>query len=255
MPLILAILTFAVFIGISYVAELMKRRSLSVAAPEGSEFSQPVVERNANAEPVDLPPVAALPGSGKDTARVEGYALPESLYYHQGHTWVALQDSGLAIVGVDDFAGKLLGAPTSIKLPRVGQTCRQGATALTLNRRQKALTMLSPLDGQIVAVNDRVFDDPSVIMHEPYSNGWLMMVKPRELKRNLRNLISGTIARSWMEESAVTLRSIFSGDLGLVFQDGGMPEEGLADYIKFKEWRDIANRIFMIEPDNSGLQM
>ena len=184
--------------------------------------------------------------------RVEGYALPESLYYHQGHAWVALQEDGKAVIGIDDYAGKLIGKLTSIALPKVGERCKQGAKGWSLHQNKKSLDMLFPLDGKIVAINESVQKDPSKLSEEPYGGGWLMKIKPKDLTSNLRNLLRGSAARSWMENSAIELRSALSGDLGVVFQDGGLPEEGLADQFSTKDWVDLTTRIFLIEPENSG---
>jgi hypothetical protein len=112
--------------------------------------------------------------------------------------------------------------------------------------------MLFPLDGKIVAVNEGVQKNPAKVSEEPYSGGWLLKVKPRNLKRNLRNLLRGSAARNWMENSASELRSAFSGELGMVFQDGGLPEEGLADHFETNDWVDLTTRIFLIEPEDSG---
>jgi glycine cleavage system H lipoate-binding protein len=247
MTLILALLTFVVFIGIGYLSQFMKDRMIPEPAPEGPVFRHAFSREATTVASESVPGVAILPGSSGDIERVEGYALPDSLFYHQGHAWVALQDSGTAVIGIDDFAGKLLGKPTSIQMPRVGETCRQGATAWSLSRNEKALNMLSPLDGKVVAVNERALDDPGIITKEPYGNGWLVMVQPRELKRNLRNLISGGIARGWMEESASGLRSTFSGELGPVYNDGGLPEDGLADDIDEAVWDELTSRVFLLE--------
>ena len=254
MTLILALLTFGVFIGIHYFSQFMKNRMVPEAVPEGPVLKNAFAREATTAAPESMTGVAILPGAGEATARVEGYALPESLFYHQGHAWVALQESGTAVIGIDDFAGKLLGKPTSIRMPRVGETCRQGATAWSLTRNGKVLDMLCPLDGKVVAVNERALDDPDIIAREPYGNGWLMMVKPRELKRNLRNLISGGVARGWMEESATTLRSTFSGELGPVFNDGGLPEDGVADDIDEAVWDQLTSRVFMLERNEEGLK-
>jgi len=246
MHLILAVLTIAVLIGISYFSESRKKKLLS---DDASEDSAVTIERHGEEEieEMKMPAVAVLPGTSANATRIEGYALPDSLYYHQGHTWAAPQKTGLVMIGVSEFAAKVLGAPTSIRLPRVGETCRQGVPAFTLSRNDKSLDMLSPLDGQVVAVNGRVLDDPETVVSEPYGNGWLMMLKPRELKSDLRNLISGTVARSWMEESATILRSIFNPALGLVFPDGGMPEAGLVGQLDNKQWHMLAHRVFMVE--------
>ncbi|MBI4830069.1 MAG: hypothetical protein HY801_00635 [Candidatus Lindowbacteria bacterium] len=205
--------------------------------------------------PIDMPTipppspqaVVVLPAAKDSAARVEGYALPQSLYYHQGHSWVALQESGTVVVGVDEFTSKLIGKPTSVKLPRVGERCRQGAKGWTFLRKGRTLAMPFPLDGEIIAINERVLNNPEILSKEPYGNGWLAMVKPRELKRNLRNLLAGQVATRWMEESAADLRAAFSGKLGMVFQDGGLPKEALADHFDEAEWDEFADRTFMVE--------
>jgi len=246
MFLLLAFASFALLIGIGFLLEQKKGRRLSEMVLDGPAIQQPAMSPSERVD-AGLPGVTVLPGCGKDTTRVEGYALPDSLYYHQGHMWVALQDSGIAVVGMDEFAGKLLGEPTRVKLPRVGEICRQGARSLTLQRNEKIADVLSPLDGQVVAVNGRVIDDPGMVAKEPYGNGWLLMIKPRDIKRNVCNLISGAVARSWIEESAATLRSMFSGSLGPVYQDGGLPEDGLSDRMEDAAWEALVSQVFMLE--------
>jgi hypothetical protein len=76
-----------------------------------------------------------------------------------------------------------------------------------------------------------------------------MLIKSSSLKHNLRNLLRGNVATRWLEESAAELRSAFSGKLGMVFQDGGLPEGGLADRFDGLGWQKFANRVFMNEPE------
>lgn len=246
MFLLLAITSFALLIGIGFILEKKKESRLSEMVLDGPAIQHPAMSPGESVD-AGISGVTILPECGKDTTRVEGYALPDSLYYHQGHMWVALQDSGIAVIGMDEFAGKLLGEPTRVKLPRLGEICRQGARTLSLQRNEKIADVLSPLDGQVVAVNGRVIDDPGMVAKEPYGNGWLMMIKPRDIKRGVRNLISGAVARSWIEESAATLRFVFSGSLGPVYQDGGLPEDGLSDQMEDAAWEKLASQVFMLE--------
>lgn len=233
--LLLMGLTLGVLVGSSRLAEFVRARILLRPALEG-----PALED------------AAVAATGATVSRVEGYSMPESLHYHRGHAWVAVQESGTVLVGIDDFAGKLLGGPTSVALPRVGESFTQGMKGWTLSRKGKTLDMAFPLDGEVVAVNELAKDAPELLSKEPYGRGWLLMVKPKNLRRNLRDLLRGSAARKWMEESAMQLRAAFSGEMGLVFQDGGLPEEGLADRMEAADWHELVNRVFTVEPENSG---
>jgi glycine cleavage system H lipoate-binding protein len=244
MPLILAVLTFAFFIGIGYLSNYVKKRFLLKPALEG------VVPQNrsiASQEFARERRVAILPALDRGTVRVEGYAVPESLYYHQGHTWVAPQDSGTALIGIDEFASKFVGPPASVSLPPVGETFRQGEKGWSMSKEGRTLGMIFPIDGKVVAVNEQVIRDPGLIAREPYGKGWLIMVESKTLKRNLRNLLKSAVARRWMEESAAELRSLFSRRLGVVFPDGGLPEDGVADYINGEEWQEFVRRMFLLE--------
>ena len=246
LPIAIAALTFMALTAAAYVVFAgadgllrLAQRTLPGTLPE-------------EMAPESSAAVSISPAATGAAARVEGYYLPESLYYHQGHAWVALQKDGTALVGIDDFAGKLIGKLSSITLPRVGERRRQGEKGWRLSRNEKSLDMLFPMDGKIVAVNERAVENPATVSEEPYGAGWLMMIKPRDIKRNLRNLLRGSAARSWMENSAAEFRSAFSGELGVVYQDGGLPEEGAADHFTMKDWIDVTARIFMIEPEDSG---
>jgi glycine cleavage system H protein len=243
MPLVLAFLTFVVFIGISLISERMKKRMAARPAPSG-------VAAAPQAAASVQPPLVLLPSTKAGVVRVEGYTMPESLYYHQGHTWVAPQDAATAVMGIDEFAGKLMGKPDSIKFPRVGKRYRQGEKVLSLRRDEKTLEVLCPIDGEVIAINGRAIESPDVLASEPYGAGWLVMFKTRDLQRNLRNLLSGEFARSWMEESAVQLRSMFAGSLGVVYQDGGLPEEGLATQLSAEDWKKLVKRNFMVDRED-----
>jgi hypothetical protein len=103
------------------------------------------------------------------------------------------------------------------------------------------------VDGEVIAINGRAIESPAVLTREPYGAGWLVMLKTRDMKRNLRNLLSGQLARSWMEDSASKLRAMFAGSLGVVYGDGGLPQEGLADHFEAEDWNRLVKQIFMGE--------
>ncbi|MBI5115556.1 glycine cleavage system protein H [Candidatus Poribacteria bacterium] len=254
MPALIVVLTFLLLMGLSlitvacfdHVARFVRVRVLHGASGEAETGERAYAEDSAIIGSLGM---SLSQPAGSAPVRVEGYALPEAFYYHQGHAWVAPRSPDTAVIGVDEFASKLIGEPSSIKLPRVGEPCMQGGKGWTLSRNARKLDMLFPLDGEVVAINESVLANPETLSREPYGAGWLMVVKSRNLKQNLRNLLRGNIAKRWMEESAAELRTAFSGKMGLVFQDGGLPEGGLADRFATTDWRKFAGRVFMHEPE------
>ena len=106
------------------------------------------------------------------------FSIPEGLYYHQGHSWIMPQGAELVKVGVDDFAQKLVGRSNRINLPKVGSRIEQGDVGWKLGIDAKTIDMLSPVTGDVVAVNKDIVKNPDLVNQDPYGKGWLMMVKP-----------------------------------------------------------------------------
>jgi len=78
----------------------------------------------------------------------------------------------------------------------------------------EAIPMLSPVDGEVVAVNQEVLRSPGILSRDPYGAGWLLKVKSDRLAADTRNLLSGKLARDWMETSLENLHPIRHEALG-----------------------------------------
>jgi len=87
-------------------------------------------------------------------ALVGGFAVPEHLRYHPGHTGQSSESPNLVRVGMDDFASKLTGKLDSITLPQRGQWIRQGQKICTLYRDDASVDMVSPIEGTVSAINE-----------------------------------------------------------------------------------------------------
>jgi glycine cleavage system H lipoate-binding protein len=168
------------------------------------------------------------------------FDLAEGLFYHQGHTWAAPEDDGVVRVGLADFAQKLVGVAQGIEVPGVGSRVEQGEKGLELNVDSKSIEVLSPVGGEVLAINEEVLRSPGLINEDPYGKGWLFKVRVPQLSANLRNLLSGRLARVWMEGTVKSLKRRMESDLGPVLQDGGVPVVGIAKDLSPDEWEEIA---------------
>ena len=182
-------------------------------------------------------------------ARVQGgrlagpqawFDLAEGLFYHQGHTWAAPEEDGVVRVGLDDFAQKLVGVAQSVEVPCVGSMVEQGEKGVKLSVDFKSIEVLSPVGGEVLAINEEVLRWPGLINEDPYGKGWLFKVRVPRLSANLRNLLSGRLARVWMEGTVRSLKRRMEADLGPVLQDGGVPVIGIAKDLSPDEWEEIA---------------
>ena len=123
---------------------------------------------------------------------VFGFQVPiENYYLHRGHAWAALEGDDRVRVGLDDFSQKLLGPADEVRLPEIGKVYYQDHLCMALFRQGKKASFEAPVDGAIEAINPKVRQNPSLIHDDPYGEGWLFMVKPINLRRNLENLLYG----------------------------------------------------------------
>jgi glycine cleavage system H lipoate-binding protein len=193
--------------------------------------------------------LTSAPGRGKTRGLHAGlpalFRVPEGYDFHQGHTWMKADHTSpnrqrLVKVGLDDFAQKLIGRVDAVELPAVGSRLTQGDKGWSLMVDSEAIPMLSPVDGEVVAVNQEVLRSPGILSRDPYGAGWLLEVNSDRLAADTRNLLSGKVARAWMETSLENLHPVRHEALGPVLQDGGIPLEGIARVLGGDQWVELA---------------
>jgi len=177
-------------------------------------------------------------------ALVGGFAVPENLRYHPGHTWALSESPNLVRVGMDDFASKLTGKLESITLPQRGQWIRQGQKMCTLYRDDVAVDMVSPIEGSVSDINQALIKDPKLALRDPYGEGWLVTVQAPDAKTSFKNLFGGPLARWWTEESASRLQRRMPLAVALA-QDGGVAMNDLSAQIPDQEWLPLAKEFFL----------
>ncbi|MDH4424850.1 MAG: glycine cleavage system protein GcvH [Acidovorax sp.] len=107
-----------------------------------------------------------------------------SIKYTADHEWINAADSAAAVVGITVHAQDALGDVVFVDLPEVGKTYAKGDIAGVVESVKAAADVYMPVDGEVVAVNDALRDDPSLANTDPLAAGWFFKVKlanPAEL--------------------------------------------------------------------------
>jgi glycine cleavage system H lipoate-binding protein len=176
------------------------------------------------------------------------FGLPDAFLLHRGHTWAVPEGNGIFKVGMDDFAHRLIGEPTSFQLPKPGTRLAQGEIGWQVAVNGSRIDLLSPVNGRVIAVNSSAVQSPTSAMEDPYGAGWLMRVKVPSARATLRNLLPSRLARAWIEESREQLNALVGGELGPVLQDGGVPVNGFARAVAGDDWPEIATQLLLTGP-------
>ena len=109
------------------------------------------------------------------------------LLYSESHEWVKV-DGGVAIIGVTDYAQSELGDITYVDMPQKGDEVTKECELGALESVKTAADLISPVSGTVVATNNQVEDDPSLINSDPYTN-WIVKVEMSDVKE-LDSLLS-----------------------------------------------------------------
>jgi len=130
---------------------------------------------------------------------VEGYNMPEELYYEENHYWVK-EDGDLLVMGMDDFAQKLAGNIVFVQLPEPGKALEAGKRFAKVESGKWLGKVNAPVDGELADVNEELEENPGLINEDCYGRGWMYKIKPA-INADLAGLIHGTEAiRKWVVE-------------------------------------------------------
>jgi len=123
---------------------------------------------------------------------IKGYNMPEGLLYDENHFWVK-EEGDIIVIGMDDFAQKTAGEIVYVQLPEVGKVVEKGKKFAKIESGKWLGKAISPVNGEIVAVNDALEANPSLINEDGYGKGWMYKVKIKD-KSELADLISTVAA-------------------------------------------------------------
>ncbi len=107
---------------------------------------------------------------------------PEDLLYHPEHDWARIDADGAAAhpeatLGITWYAQDLLGEIVFCEPPAVGTLLTQGEPYAEVESVKAVSDVISPLSGEIVAVNDTLTEEPEKLNHDPYGEGWLVRIR------------------------------------------------------------------------------
>ena len=102
--------------------------------------------------------------------------VPADLKYAKSHEWVRVE-GGEATVGITDHAQHELTDVVFVELPQVGKKIKAGESCAVVESVKTASDIYSPLSGEVIATNQAVVDNPSLVNSEPYTGGWFYRIK------------------------------------------------------------------------------
>jgi glycine cleavage system H protein len=116
------------------------------------------------------------------------FQVPTEFYYTKEHEWVRIEGDKCRI-GVTDYAQDSLHEIVYVDLPKVGSKVAQMQSLGTVESVKAVADVYSPISGLVLEVNNELSDAPELVNKSPYEKGWITIIKPDDIKKDLATLM------------------------------------------------------------------
>ena len=108
--------------------------------------------------------------------RVNNYIILRDRLYTKTDEW-AKREGDIVVVGITDYAQKKLRDIVGVDLPEPGTSVKAGDTVASIESVKAAADVYAPVSGEIVEVNERLYDEPELLNKDPYGEGWMFKIR------------------------------------------------------------------------------
>ncbi|MBF0538059.1 MAG: glycine cleavage system protein GcvH [Nitrospirae bacterium] len=125
---------------------------------------------------------------------------PEELRYHKEHTWVSLSGKK-ATIGITDYAQEQLGDIVYIDIPEIDAEVEANTEMSEIESTKATSSVISPISGTVLSVNEELEDAPEIINEDPYGKGWIAVIEISD-DSELEELMDVSDYEKYIEEEA-----------------------------------------------------
>ena len=174
--------------------------------------------------------------------------IPQGIFFNRNHTWAYLSETGEAKVGLDDFIQHITGKVHLTNLREPGDIIAKGDLLTVIDQGGKQLKVYSPITGKITNTNEVITDDPELINEDPYDQGWLYKIKPKNWKKDTSSFMLADEAVEWSEKELARFKDFlmygamrkYSPETSMVMlQDGGEIRDNVLSDLPVEVWDEF----------------
>lgn len=155
------------------------------------------------------------------------FAIPGGVFIAKNHTWVSMNQAGIAKIGIDDFAKKLIGRVYSVELPNLGMNVKAGQPLFTIKQGNRSITFNSPVSGKVSQINTILKDNIDALDITPYERNWVCALDAENLDNEIKGMHIGKSAVAFFQEDIEKFKSVFTAIMKSEKKGDEYLEEGL----------------------------
>jgi glycine cleavage system H protein len=114
--------------------------------------------------------------------------FPKNVKYTNDHEWIRVEENE-AYVGITDYAQDQLGEIVFVDVTAEEETIAKGEVFGSIEAVKTVSDLLMPVEGEVLAVNADLEDQPELINSDPYGKGWIIKIAIKQ-KQQLDELMT-----------------------------------------------------------------
>lgn len=186
----------------------------------------------------------------KESEQVGPFEILYDRFYDRGHTWMIHLD-GTVRIGIDDFTRKIIGHISDIRVPSVNTKVRPNEPLCVLFGNEKSLHLYTPFEGTIVDINSDVLDNPGLTSIAPHERGWIFVIKPKDIFKASRELLTGRSAKEWLKRDSQRFYELIEKSSNQRLPPDGPIPEDFARKVEKDIWSKIEKAFFTSHSEGS----
>ncbi len=119
----------------------------------------------------------------------ESYDIPEGYYYTKEHEWIR-QNGSTYLVGITDYAVKMLNDIVYVNFPEVGATLKSNDVLGQVESVKTVSDIYMPVSGKVLKVNSKLTQTPELLTNSPYNDGWMLEIEVNSFSQETSGLLN-----------------------------------------------------------------
>lgn len=129
----------------------------------------------------------------------EEYAVPEDYRYTKEHEWAKQSPDGNFLIGITDYAAKMLNDIVYVTLPSEGQQLAKNDVFGQVESVKTVSDVYMPISGKVVKTNQALTKEPEVVASSPYDKGWMLEVDAQNYEKEKAELLDAKSYREYIQ--------------------------------------------------------
>ena len=167
------------------------------------------------------------------------FSIPGGVFIAKNHTWFSINQEGIAKIGIDDFAKKLIGKIDSIELPNLGMNVKAGQPLFTVKQGNRSVTFNSTITGKISQVNTLLKDNLVALEMTPYERNWICALDTDKIDDEIKGMSIGKSAVALFQDDIEKCKILLKDLLKSEKREGEYIEEGQIYIGQLEELSDV----------------